>query len=41
MDLLTKKIELALVSQVEKIFGSPSMVLGEFTIDMEFCLGVQ
>ena len=41
MDLLTKKIELASVSQVQKIFGSPSIVLGEFTIDMGFWLGVE
>lgn len=29
------------MSQVQKIFGSPSVVLGEFTIDVEFWLGVE
>lgn len=41
MDLLTKKLELASVSQVQKTFGSSSIVLGEFTIDMGFGLGVE
>ena len=29
------------MSQVQKISGSPSVVLGKFTIDMEFWLGVE
>lgn len=38
---MTKKIELASVSQIQKIFGPLSIVFREFTVDTKFWLGVE